>query len=60
MITRKSPSELEKMRRSGLLVYQVLSELSKMVEEGVTTHDLEEVAEKMIRDAGARSAFKGY
>ncbi len=60
MITRKSPSELEKMRKSGLLVYQVLSEMQKMVEEGVTTHDLEVVAEKMIRDAGARPAFKGY
>jgi methionyl aminopeptidase len=60
MITRKSPSELEKMRRSGLLVYQILSETSKMVREGVTTHDLEVAAEKMIRDAGARSAFKGY
>ena len=60
MITRKSPSELEKMRKSGLLVYQILSELGKMVEVGVTTQDLEVVAEKMIRDAGARSAFKGY
>ncbi|MBL8214079.1 MAG: type I methionyl aminopeptidase [Bryobacterales bacterium] len=60
MITRKSPSELEKMRRSGLLVYSVLQELARMVQVGVTTHELEVVAEKMIRDAGARPAFKGY
>ncbi|MBL8220044.1 MAG: type I methionyl aminopeptidase [Bryobacterales bacterium] len=60
MITRKSPSELDKMRKSGLLVYEILSELRKMVEVGVTTQDLEVVAEKMIRDAGARPAFKGY
>lgn len=60
MITRKSLSEMEKMRRSGLLVYQVLHKLADMVEEGVTTHDLEVTAEKMIRDAGARPAFKGY
>ncbi|MCC6366311.1 MAG: type I methionyl aminopeptidase [Bryobacterales bacterium] len=60
MITRKSPSELEKMRRSGLLVYQILQELARRVEAGVTTHDLEVVAEKMIRDAGAKPAFKGY
>ncbi|HUQ93135.1 MAG TPA: type I methionyl aminopeptidase [Bryobacteraceae bacterium] len=60
MITRKSPSELEKMRKSGLLVYQILQDLSGMVSEGVTTQELEVAAEKMIRDSGARPAFKGY
>jgi len=48
------------MRRSGLLVWKVLQELAKTVEEGVSTRDLEVIAEKMIRDAGARPAFKGY
>ncbi len=48
------------MRRSGLLVWKVLSELEAMVQEGIRTLDLEQVAEKMIRDAGARPAFKGY
>lgn len=60
MIIRKSPAELEKMRRSGLLVYEILQELAGMVQEGITTQDLEVVAEKRIRDAGARPAFKGY
>jgi len=60
MIIRKTPAELEKMRASGLLVHTILTELSGMVREGVTTLDLEVVAEKMIRDAGARPAFKGY
>lgn len=60
MIIRKSASELEKMRRSGLLVWNILQELRKMVTVGVTTQDLEVVAEKMIRDAGAKPAFKGY
>ena len=60
MIIRKSPSELEKMRRSGLLVYEVLQKLSGMVVEGASTLDLETEAERMIRDAGARPAFKGY
>lgn len=59
-IIRKSASELQKMRRSGLLVYQILSELSALVKEGITTMDLEVAAEKMMRDAGAKSAFKGY
>ncbi len=60
MITRKSPSEMEKMRKSGLLVYRILQDLAAMVREGITTHELELAAEKMIRDAGARPAFKGY
>jgi len=60
MIVRKSPSELEKMRRSGLLVYRILKDLESMVHEGVTTQDLEAAAEKMVRDAGAKPAFKGY
>jgi len=60
MIVRKSPSELEKMRRAGLLVYQIHQKLGSMVGEGVSTMDLENEAEKMIKDAGARAAFKGY
>src|SRR5579863_4548955 len=60
MIIRKSRNELDQMRKSGMLVWQILQDLSKMVEEGVTTHDLEVVAEKMMKDAGAKPAFKGY
>jgi len=60
MIIRKTAAELEKMRRSGLLVYQVLKRLGDMVGEGVSTYDLEVEADRMIADAGARPAFKGY
>ena len=60
MIIRKTAAELEKMRRSGLLVSRILGELARMVGEGVSTYDLERVAEKMIQAAGARPAFKGY
>jgi len=60
MIIRKNRNELEQMRRSGMLVWQILQDLSKMVEEGVSTHDLEVAAEKMMKDAGAKPAFKGY
>ncbi|HEY3444105.1 MAG TPA: type I methionyl aminopeptidase [Paludibaculum sp.] len=60
MIIRKSPAELEKMRRAGLLVHEILQQMTKMVAEGVSTLDLEVVAEKMIKDAGAKPAFKGY
>jgi len=60
MIVRRSPVELDKLRRSGLLVYQILQDLKGMVGEGITTQDLEEAAVKMISDAGAKPAFKGY
>lgn len=60
MIIRKSGAELEKMRRSGLLVWEILNKLKGMVEEGISTLDLEVVAEKMMKDAGAKPAFKGY
>jgi len=48
------------MRRAGLLVWKILEEMKGMVRVGVTTHDLEVVAERMILDAGAKPAFKGY
>jgi methionyl aminopeptidase len=52
--------ELEKLRRSGMLVYRILQDLKNMVTEGITTQELELAAEKMIADAGAKPAFKGY
>jgi len=60
MIVRKTAAELEKMRRSGLLVYQILQRMKEMAVEGVSTMDLEVAADKMISDAGAKPAFKGY
>jgi methionyl aminopeptidase len=60
MIVRKNMAELQKMRAAGLLVYQILDKLKSMVAEGLTTYELETTAEKMMADAGARPAFKGY
>jgi methionyl aminopeptidase len=60
MIIRKTAAELQKMRRSGLLVWQILQELEKIAGEGISTLDLEVAAERMMKDAGARPAFKGY
>ncbi|MBV9613418.1 MAG: type I methionyl aminopeptidase [Acidobacteriaceae bacterium] len=60
VIVRRSQVELDKLRRSGLLVYQILQDLKSMVVEGVTTQDLESAAERMISEAGAKPAFKGY
>lgn len=60
MIIRKSKTEIEKMKASGQIVARVLRRLSAMVEPGITTHDLDHEAERMIRDAGAYPTFKGY
>jgi methionyl aminopeptidase len=48
------------MREAGRLVGEVLTELAAAVVPGVTTADLDEMAERRIRAAGARPAFKGY
>jgi methionyl aminopeptidase len=60
MIVIKTKSELEKMRRSGMLVHDILKALGAMAVEGVSTWDLEVAAVKMMQDAGAKPAFKGY
>ena len=59
-IVCKSAAELEKMRRSGRIVRQVLDELRTMVAPGVSTMDLERAAEQKMKDLGAKPAFKGY
>ena len=56
-IVRKSPEEIEKMRRSGQMVRQILNHLKELVVPGATTMDLEKAAEKMIADFGAKPAF---
>ncbi len=48
------------MRRSGRVVREVLNHLRDMVSPGISTMDLERAAEKKIKEAGAKPAFKGY
>src|SRR5713226_5773301 len=59
-IVCKSQSEIDKMRRSGRIVRQILDDLRSMVAPGVTTMDLEKAAERKIKESGAKPAFKGY
>ena len=59
-IVCKSQAEIDKMRRSGHIVRQVLEELRTMVKPAVTTMDLEKTAERRIKEFGAKPAFKGY
>src|SRR5580658_9923503 len=56
----KTPQEIEKMRRSGAAVHDVLEHVKAQVKPGVTTLDLEVAAESKIAASGATSAFKGY
>ena len=60
MIVCKSPAEIEKMRAANALVADVLAELAAKAGPGVTTAELDRVAERLVRDAGAEPAFKGY
>jgi methionyl aminopeptidase len=60
MINCRSQAELDKMRRSGVVLRQVLDTVRGMVAPGVSTMDLERVAEDEIRELGAKPAFKGY
>jgi len=59
-IAIKTPQEIEKMRKSGILLRQVHQAVSETVRPGATTMDLERVAEAKIRELGAVPAFKGY
>jgi methionyl aminopeptidase len=59
-IVCKSAAEIEKMRRSGRVVREVLDHVRSLVTPGATTMDLEHAAEKKMKDLGAKPAFKGY
>ena len=60
MIVCRSRLEIEKLRRVNQLVAQVLEELRQMAAPGVTTEDIDQVAERRVRAEGAEPAFKGY
>jgi methionyl aminopeptidase len=60
MIILKSPEEVGKIQQAGRIVAEVLKELKEQVKPGVTTLDLDEIAEKGIRKRGGQPAFKGY
>ena len=60
MIVCRSQSEIAKLRRVNQLVARILAELRRTVAPGVTTRDLDTLAERLVREAGAEPAFKGY
>jgi methionyl aminopeptidase len=60
VILLKSREELERMRRSSGIVAEVLLAVRERVRPGVTTEELDALAEELTRQRGARPAFKGY
>jgi len=60
MVTRKSRAEIERMRRAGRLVAEVLDLVEAELRPGVSTAYLDEIAEAHILAAGATPSFKGY
>ena len=60
MIIKKSPAELDKMAAAGEILVETMDLLEQAVRPGVTTLELDEIAEEHIRSRGAKPAFKGY
>jgi methionyl aminopeptidase len=60
LIVRKSKRELEKMASAGRIVVEVLERLGEITEPGITTGELDRIAEKLIRSRGGTPTFKGY
>jgi methionyl aminopeptidase len=58
--TIKRPAEIDRMRAAGRILADILEVLKAEIRPGVSTGDLDEIATRMIRDAGAVSSFKGY
>ncbi|WP_433387788.1 type I methionyl aminopeptidase [Micromonospora sp. KLBMP9576] len=59
-IQLKTPDQIEKMRAAGLVVAEALRRMREAVAPGVSTADLDAIAESTIREAGAVPSFKGY
>ena len=60
MIFLKTEDEIELMRKANLLVGRTLAEIGKVIRPGVTTKELDKIADEYIRDNGAIPTFKGF
>lgn len=60
MIYLKTEDEIQLIKQSSLLVGKTLAEVAKHIKPGITTFELDEIAESFIRDHGAIPGFKGY
>ena len=60
MITIKNSAQIEKMRVAGAALHEVLTQLKEKIEPGITTKELDRIAEKLIRSYGAVPSFLNY
>ncbi len=60
MISLKSAGDIEKMRRAGAILAELLTDLKDFVRPGITTADIDRYAEDFIRKNGATPSEKGY
>lgn len=60
MIRLKTPEEIEKLAQGGQILGEVLAAVGNLVHPGVSTLELDQVAEKMLLERGAKPSFKGY
>ncbi len=60
MIIRKSAAEIETMSRAGSVVAETLALIEEQVQPGITTAELDALAEEFIRSRGGEPTFKGY
>lgn len=60
MIIRKTPRQIQQMKEAGRIVWHVHQELAKVIAPGITTRELDALAERLIRQAGGIPTFKGY
>jgi len=59
-ITLKSPEEIEILRQAGKRLASIIKELSRSLKSGITTAEVDGIAEKLIASHDAQPAFKGY
>lgn len=59
-INIKTPGEIEKLREGGKILAQIMSKLTGAARPGLRTIELEQLAQKLIKEAGAKPSFQGY
>lgn len=60
MITIKTPEEIKIMAEGGKILAKIMKELQKQVKSGITTKELNRVAEGLVLSSGGKCSFKGY
>src|ERR671914_1338034 len=60
VIFLKTAEEIDRMRRAGRVVARTIDAVLRAVRPGIRTHELDSIAEKIIRDEGATPSFLGY